>query len=281
MLPEFFTTGVAYRVQVAQAAQPLGGWITEAMTDWAARHDVLVSGSMLVRDDGHIRNAQLFITGDGIIARHDKDLPTMWENALYVGGDDTGHVTLPMNAVPGETPLQVGGALCWELTRRDTVRRLAGHVDLVLAGSGWWSVPRWSPRPLFEHWERRNAQRAQNAPGVFARLVGAPVVHAAHVGELTCPLPGQPGTYRGQFEGGTGVWDSTGRLLAGLPPTSHRAGTARQLTVDVPLIRSTAPATPQRYWLTRPGPVPTYAWRWQRLWGRRFYASHVYQRPTA
>ena len=49
---------------------------------------VLIGGSFLCRDaDGEVRNAFLLAGPDGLLGRHDKDLPTMWENALYVGGD--------------------------------------------------------------------------------------------------------------------------------------------------------------------------------------------------
>lgn len=276
-LPEFFTTGVAYSALVAAGAQPVDGWVTDALTAWAARHDVLISGSLLVRDpDGHVRNAQLLVGPGGVIGRHDKDLPTMWENALYTGGHDDGLVHAPADSTTRVAePLDVGLAVCWELTRSRTVRRLAGRVDLVLAGSGWWSVPRWWPGPVFDRWERANAERARGAAGGFARLVGAPVVHAAHVGDLECALPGQPGRYRGHLEGGTGAWRADGSLVAMLPPESTGPGTARQITLDVPLERRTPPSTPDDYWLTPPGPMPTFAWHWQRWWGRRFYEAHV------
>ena len=52
----------------------------------------------------------------------------MWENSFYIGGDDDGVIDA------GE--LKVGAAVCWEMMRTQTVRRLAGRVDLVIGGSG-------------------------------------------------------------------------------------------------------------------------------------------------
>lgn len=254
--------------------------MVQTLARWAAEHDVLISGSMLVRDDdGHGRNAQLHVGPGGLLGRHEKDLPTMWENGSYVGGHDDGRLHLeqaPTQAFPDG--LRLGGALCWELTRRDTVRRLAGEVDLVLAGSGWWSIPQWWPGALFRRWERANADRARHAAGLFARLVNAPVVHAAHVGGLASKLPGQPGWYRGHFEGGTGAWSHRGEPLVRLPTTSTGPGTAVHFVADVPLAAEPAldqmPAASSAYWLTRRGLVPTYAWNWQRYWGRRAYRVH-------
>ncbi len=57
----------------------------------AAEQGVLIGGSFLCRDvDGEVRNAFLLAGPDGLLGRHDKDLPTMLENALYVGGEDDG-----------------------------------------------------------------------------------------------------------------------------------------------------------------------------------------------
>ncbi len=136
-LPEFFSTGVAFRTDLSLNAAPVGGEPTKLLSNLARRHGIHVGGSTLVRDeDGHVRNAFLLAAPDGkLIGRHDKDLPTMWENALYVGGTDPGRIQTE--------ELTVGVALCWELIRAQTVARLADQVALVLGGSGWWSIPRW------------------------------------------------------------------------------------------------------------------------------------------
>ena len=129
MLPEFFTTGMAFREELADAALPPDGAATDLMTALARRHGATVGGSFVCRDpDGENRNAFLLVTPDGVVGRHDKDIPTMWENAFYVGGSDDG-------VIP-RADHQVGVALCWELMRSGTARRLRGRVDLVCDGSG-------------------------------------------------------------------------------------------------------------------------------------------------
>ena len=133
VLPEFFSSGVAYRAELARNAPPADGLPTQLLRELARRHGIHVGGSTLVRDDdGQVRNAFFLAGPDGaIVGRHDKDIPTMWENALYIGGDDPG-----LFDTSGVT---VGVALCWELMRTQTAERLAGRVDLVLSGSGWWT----------------------------------------------------------------------------------------------------------------------------------------------
>ncbi|HEY0403146.1 MAG TPA: carbon-nitrogen hydrolase family protein [Blastococcus sp.] len=262
-LPEFFTSGVAFLPEVAAAAQPADGPAVQALCSWARTHDVLISGSLLVRDpDGEVRNAVLAVDRTGIRGRHDKDLPTMWENALYVGGTDDGIVDVQGTAI--------GLAVCWELTRSRTVRRLAGRVDLVLGGSGWWTAPRWRPHRLFDAWERANAARALETPGRFARHIGAPFVHGSHSGAVACPMPGLPPLrYRGTYEPMAGIWAADGS------PVAVATGSDAQVVVaDLPLRRSTPVPPPDRFWLTPPGPLPLFAWHQQRWHGRRWYARH-------
>src|SRR4051812_28272317 len=108
VLPEFFTTGSGFREDLAGAAVAPDGAATALLRDLALRHGATVGGSFLCRDvDGEVRNAFLLSDPNGrILGRHDKDLPTMWENCLYIGGEDDGIIDA------GE--LRVGAGLCWE-----------------------------------------------------------------------------------------------------------------------------------------------------------------------
>jgi carbon-nitrogen hydrolase len=90
-LPEFFTTGAAFVSDLAGAALAPDGAATAMLLAVAREEGALVGGSFLCRDeDGEVRNAFFLAGPDGLLGRHDKDLPTMWENALYVGGTDDG-----------------------------------------------------------------------------------------------------------------------------------------------------------------------------------------------
>jgi len=270
-LPEFFTTGAAFLPSVAEASLAPDGVATAMLARVARDEGVLVGGSFLCRDpDGEVRNAFLLAGPDGVLGRHDKDLPTMWENALYVGGSDDGVIPTPA--------LSVGAAVCWEFMRSRTARRLRGRVDLVLGGSNWWSVPPWPPRAYTLGAERRNAALASRAPAVFGRYVGAPVVHAAISGRVECPMPELPFvTYRGTFEGGAQIADASGRVLA---RRESSAGSG-YVVADVDARRSPPhDEIPDRFWLHRRGAMAAVTWNTQRLHGRRWYARHVRGRPA-
>ena len=266
-LPEFFTTGAVFDPRLATASIPFDGPATEMLAGVARERGIHVGGSFLCRDpDGEVRNAYaLAAPGGRILGRHDKDLPTMWENALYVGGTDDGVID-----AEGFT---AGAAVCWEFMRGQTARRLRGRVDVVVGGSNWWSVPEWKPRGLFQGMERSNSALARRAPSVFGRFVGAPVVHAANCGEIECAMPELPGvTYRGHFQGKALIADAEGRIL-GVRESDAGPGV---VVADVEIGRSTpAEPIPDRFWLHRRGAMATWSWHAQRVHGRRWYARHV------
>jgi predicted amidohydrolase len=269
-LPEFFSTGIGFVPELADCALRPDGPATELLLRLAASHDALVGGSFLCRDpDGHVRNAFLLATPAGIAGRHDKDLPTMWENAFYVGGRDDG-------VIETTGDLTVGAAVCWEFMRTQTVRRLRGRVDLVVGGSGWWSIPeRWGPPPLMRRLEARNAALARRAVESFPRYVGAPVVHAAHAGELRCPTPWAPLPYAGHFEGGAVICDADGRVLASRDRGQGEGIVVAELS---PGRREPLAEPPDGFWLHPRGLLASITWNYQRWHGRRWYRGHV-QRP--
>lgn len=270
-LPEFFTTGAAFIAELADAALAPDGAATEMLLRVGREEGVLIGGSFLCRDaDGDVRNAYFLAGPDGLKGRHDKDLPTMWENALYVGGEDDG--------VIDAEGLTVGAAVCWEFMRSATAHRLRGRVDLVMGGSNWWSVPPWPSAGYTRRAELANAATAARAPGVFGRYVGAPVVHAAITGEFSCPMPELPMlTYSGHFEGGAQIADAQGRVLARREWTEGSGFVVAEIDA-----RRTEPAqaVPGRFWLHRRGAIAAATWNTQRVVGRRWYARNVRRRPA-
>src|SRR5699024_5096143 len=243
VLPEFFTTGMGFRDRVADAALPIDGAGTELLRDLAVRHGAVTAGSFVCRDeDGHNRNAWLLVAADGsVLGRHDKDVPTMWENCFYTGGTDDGVLD------GGEHT--VGAAMCWEFMRSRTARRLRGRVDLVVGGSAWWSVPQWPPRRVTRRLEAANARTAATVAPAMARAVGAGVVHASLCGPFGSGL-------RKNVRCGS---CSTGRSVV--------VG-ARRACVPRPISRVRPPARVRRH---RPPPCarcPTVGWAgWRRRTG--------------
>jgi predicted amidohydrolase len=259
VLPEFFTTGMAFAWPLVTAALPLHGPATVLMGRAARAHGAMVGGSFLCRHpDGRVRNTFVLMGPDGMLGAHDKDLPTMWESYFYEGGSDRG--------VIGSDP-RFGVAMCWEFLRRPTAERLRGRVDCVIGGSAWWSVPSWRPGVVFRPQQALNASNATQSVCALARMVGAPIVHGALVGEVQCRLPGTPLPYRGRYEGGALICDRNGSVLAQLTADEGPGYTIAEVPLGAGPASEALPAT---YWLRPRGWIPAAAWHYQGSLGRRW-----------
>ena len=218
-LPEFFTSPIVFRPEVHRAVLPPDNVAVAMLRDIAHRHDVTIGGSMLLADDDEVYNRYHLVEPDGTLHTHDKDLPTMWENAFYGPGSDDGVVDARIGGA--ETPTRVGMAVCWELIRNRTARRMVGRVDLVLSGTHWWTVPsNWGPVDrVLGGVAQYNRYLSENAPAELARRVGAPVVQASHCGEFTTGFGLVPGVgaappYQTRFVGATQIVDADGHVSA-------------------------------------------------------------------
>jgi predicted amidohydrolase len=262
ILPEFFTTGAGFLPELAHRSLPPDGVATALLLSLAKRHKVVIGGSFLCRDDdGHVRNAFFLATPEGIAGRHNKDIPTMWENCFYIGGTDDGLIEVGN--------LTAGVALCMELNRMQTVERLRGKADIVVGGSFTWGAPKGMP---FHHYLQTSIERYTDWASPFAKLVGCPVVEATHCGRIRCQTPLLPIPYDTNLGGGATICDAAGNILA------RRAGSdgAGIIVADVEVgrIKTSRPAS-AGFWIQELDPLSKVGWHVQRWHGRRWYRRHV------
>ncbi len=269
ILPEFFATGMAFDPRIVDAIQPSNGPALNLLIQLAKRHQAMVGGSFMVRDDkantpNQVKNTFFLVSPQGVVGKHDKDLPTMWENCFYTAGSDDGIINTSEQTV--------GVSLCWEFMRAQTAQRLRETVDVVVGGSCWWSVPAWMPKTITARWEAKNAHNAHESVRKFATYVGAPIIHAAHVGAIQCKLPGMPLDYKGHFEAGSMIVNAQGDILA---LRDQEAGQGIVMAeINIEKVKPTQPI-PDSYWLHQRGPIPTFAWEYQRWYGKHWYKKHV------
>lgn len=213
-LPEFFTGALAPSDAAFRVALPAGRNVaTDFLIETATAHHKYIGGSLLVSDGSNLFNRYYLATPSGQLHIHDKDLPTMWENCFYIGGDDDGVFATELG--------NVGAAVCWELIRTQTISRMLGRVDLVMTGTHWWDLPQnWPGVPyLLRRVTRDNRTLSEQAPAVFARLIGIPVLQASHCGIVAgdfylTPRRNTRLPYRTKFVGATQIVDGNGRVVA-------------------------------------------------------------------
>lgn len=265
-LPEFFTTCIVYDERVFGCSLPPENPALDMLKDKARRHRIHIGGSYLEMRGGDVYNTYVFVEPDGTVHRHDKDLPTMVENAFYVGGRDTGLM---------ETSLgPVGAAVCWETVRTQTVHRLRGRVGLLMTGSHWWSEPGWNwARDYWRRFHEGNGRLMERTPRTFAALVGAPLLHAGHASIIEGGFLVLPGTrfvapIRTQLMGETQVIDGEGRVLV-RRRYQEGAGVA---VADLQLgAVSPRAELPPRFWIPKFSPMLYLQWYHQNAAGRSAY----------
>ncbi|HQI81418.1 MAG TPA: carbon-nitrogen hydrolase family protein [Deltaproteobacteria bacterium] len=264
ILPEFFTTAAAFHPAMLKAALPIRGRATQFLMDKARKHQAYVGGSFIASRNGELFNTFVLAMPDGSTAYHDKDQPTMWENCYYTGGRDDGILPTPIGPI--------GAVLCWEHIRHRTARRLLGRVDLVVGGSCWWTVPQgWPPKGLWEWHHRKNMKLMASTPSTLARMLGVPLVHAAHAGTFRASMPCMPLVpYESFYLGETQIVDASGVILRRM--TREEGEGVIVAEVD-PGRRAPSLTLGTSFWIPRLPLLFRLVWTYQNLHGAWYYHS--------
>ena len=266
IVPEFFTSGVAFHPAMKKAALPLQGRAMELLLSKSRRYNGVVGGSYIaLKDDGETYNTFVLAFPDGNYYTHDKDLPTMWENCYYRGGNSDGVIKTPRGSV--------GVALCWELIRTQTAKRMLDKVDLLVGGSCWWTLPdRGIPLPFKQSMKEQNLSTMKDTPARMAKMLGVAVVHAAHAGEFACNVPWVPGLkYRSYYLGETQIVDGFGKVMARLP---REAGEG-VITAGITIARNNPSENiPRGFWIPQMHPLIKFFWHYQNLHGKLYYKKN-------
>jgi N-carbamoylputrescine amidase len=265
ILPEFFPSAVAFTPAMLSAWQPLEGPPLQLMRRLAREYDGVVGGSFIAQSGKDCFNSFLLVFPDGRYFRHDKDIPTMWENSYYIGGSDDGVLGTPTGSV--------GVAMCWELIRTQTARRLLGKVDLVVGGSCWWDL-RLPVHPKYAGEQARLRDMLRQAPAHLARMLGVPVVHASHAGEFEGLTPGNESMpYASRYLGESQITDGNGQVLARMTYEDGEGMIMADITpgqaagVSAPI--------PDDFWTVELPSGAIKAWDYLNQLGREYYAATV------
>jgi predicted amidohydrolase len=257
VVPEAASSPNVYSPLMRGVARPVDGAPMRLYRQLARELGVVVGGGFLARRGHHVYGTYVLAEPDGRLHLHDKDIPTMWEQNYYTGGDDPGRTAL---AALGGAP--VGVANGWEWARTGTARRLRGEVQLLLGGMCWPSYPNNWRGPFAALARREHAlQRlhARELPRQMARLIGAPVVMPSHVGPIDFDTPMVPGlAWRTEMVGETQIVERDGTVLARLTAEDGEGHVAATVTL--------APPTPldplaPTYWIPPLSVATRLAWR--------------------
>lgn len=205
LLPEFFTSAIGYSNKMLDVAIQ-NKEVLKLLKQWAAEYRVIIGGSYIAFDGENAYNLFVLVFPNGEIFEHKKDIPTQFENCYYTDGDENNVLITPIG--------NLGVALCWEMIRYDTIKRISGNVDFVLSGSCWWDLPIDAP-PERQALRQYNQALACETPVTLAKLLGVPVIHANHCGRVTAfNFPDADKIQTRQFVGAAQIVDGNGHVLA-------------------------------------------------------------------
>jgi predicted amidohydrolase len=233
VIPEGFTTPNVFAKVLRGTPRPVDGQPMQMLTRLARELECVLAGGFVAVRGEHSYGTYVLAEPDGSLHLHDKDIPTAWEQHYYLGGDDTGIVQCAALDCP------VGLMSGWEWARFRTAARVrAGRVQLVLGGMCWPSMPLNWPGPLRRWTLREHAiwrRQAKELPGQVARLTGAPVAHAAHVGPVRGETPLGPGIpWRTEMLGESQICDRDGTVLARLTLEDGQGHVAAEIDLEAP-----------------------------------------------
>jgi predicted amidohydrolase len=201
VLPEYFSSGLAWQPKLLDAALPIDGLPTKLLHQLAKETGAAIAGTFLAQRHRDTFNTLVLAHPSGQLYFHDKDIPSgPLEAAHWIGGDNDGVFDTP------ET--KVGAAICWEQIRSASVRRLLkGKVGLVLCPSAFGYAE--------DEGKAGHAKLLENAPTDLAQLVGAPVILANPVGPVdTQDADGQTRMVRVNFFGNSCIVDARDKVIA-------------------------------------------------------------------
>ena len=226
------------------------------LEDAARRHGCTIAGSYLRIANGEIYNTMHLQFPDGRRFFHNKDMPTQFEGRYYTSGDNC-------RCAEG-----IGLALCWEMLRTQTIRQMPIDVTVVAAGSCWWDVARDAPGSGLRDY---NHELNRDTPSRFAKLLGVPVVHAAHVGKVAgVPSPLDGSVVTRQLIGITQIVDHAGRVQNHL----EIADGSEVLVDDVELVHGRRVALPCGFWTVELRQEYLDAWNRQNPVAREYYLAN-------
>ncbi|MFX1451246.1 MAG: carbon-nitrogen hydrolase family protein, partial [Promethearchaeota archaeon] len=264
ILPEFFTSAMGYHEKMLDVARPINGKPMQLLKDLAIKHNGVVGGSFIAIRGGDCYNTFVLTFPDGTSYFHDKDQPTMWENCYYIGGTDNGILETQVG--------NIGVVLCWEFVRTRTVKRLLNRVDVVVGGSCWWTIPEELPQGFSLETHQRNVEIMSETPARFAKMLGVPVVHAAHAGNFEGKMPNiQDFIYKSHYLGDTQIVDGSGQILARL----KREDGEGLIMADIDFSKKwdTSESIPNRFWIPNLPQELILSWEFLNKHGETYYRT--------
>jgi len=176
VLPEMFNTG--FSMHSESLAEPEGGPTMIWMTEMARKYQAVVTGSLIIAEDGKYYNRMIWMLPDGTFQKYDK-------HHLFGLGEEDEHYTAGQEQVIVELKgWKIRLAICYDLRFPVWLRNRHDDYDILLVIASW-------PDKRSMHWKQLIPARAiENQCYVIAvNRVGHDGNEVYHSGHSMCIDP--------------------------------------------------------------------------------------------
>lgn len=145
VLPEMFNTG--YTMNVEKCAEEMGGMTMKWMQEQAIKYDCVVTGSLIIKENGKYYNRMIWMEPDGSYRKYDKRhlFSFAGEDKVFTAG--TEQVTIELKGWKFR-PL-----ICYDLRFPIWSRNVNADYDVLLYVASW-------PDSRIDHWQKLIPARA-------------------------------------------------------------------------------------------------------------------------
>lgn len=144
LLPEMFATG--FTMKPESVAEPLNGPTVTWMKEIAAANNCVLTGSLVIQDEGRYYNRLLFVLPDGEIRQYDK------RHLFSLAGEDKAYTAGTKKLVVEYKGWKICPLICYDL-RFPVFARNVEEYDLLLYVANW-------PEPRITAWDTLLKARA-------------------------------------------------------------------------------------------------------------------------
>lgn len=176
VLPEMFNTG--FSMNSEELAEDMGGKTMTWMKDMAIKYDCVVTGSLIIKEQGNFYNRMIWMLPDGTYSYYDK-------RHLFGLGEEDKHYTAGKDKVIVELKgWKIRLAICYDLRFPVWMRNRDAEYDVLLLIASW-------PDKRSSHWRTLIPARAvENQSYVVAvNRVGHDGHEIYHSGHSMCIDP--------------------------------------------------------------------------------------------
>jgi len=129
VLPEMFSTG--FSMSPETLAEPMDGASVQWMKDVSTRYRCILTGSLIIEEDGKYYNRLLWVQPDGQIGKYDK-------RHLFGYGDEDNHYTSgDKRLIVSVKGWRICPLVCYDLRFPVWARNLQAEYDVLLYVANW------------------------------------------------------------------------------------------------------------------------------------------------